>query len=168
MNKICKSCSLELSLDSFSKGQGKHKKLNVCKACDAKARMERYWSMTPEQHEASKQAQKVREYKRNYGLAHDVALSLANNRIGECKICSKVTKLVVDHCHSTKVVRGLICDNCNKMLGHSFDNPQTLIKAAEYLRSNTMQEVLAGAELQDADGNVMTQEQANEFIASLP
>jgi hypothetical protein len=29
-------------------------------------------------------------------------------------------------------------------------------------------EVLAGAELQDVDGNVMTQEQANEFIASLP
>jgi hypothetical protein len=25
-----------------------------------------------------------------------------------------------------------------------------------------------GGELQDADGNVMTQEQANEFIASLP
>ena len=29
-------------------------------------------------------------------------------------------------------------------------------------------DVLAGAELQDADGNVMTQEQANEFIGSLP
>ena len=29
-------------------------------------------------------------------------------------------------------------------------------------------EVLAGAELQDADGNVMTQEQADEFIATLP
>jgi len=29
-------------------------------------------------------------------------------------------------------------------------------------------EVLAGAELQDADGNVMTQEQADEFIGSLP
>jgi len=29
-------------------------------------------------------------------------------------------------------------------------------------------EVLAGAELQDADGNVMTQEQANQFVASLP
>jgi len=27
---------------------------------------------------------------------------------------------------------------------------------------------LAGAELQDADGNVMTQEQANAFIATLP
>ena len=29
-------------------------------------------------------------------------------------------------------------------------------------------EVLAGAELTDADGNVMTQEQADAFIASLP
>ena len=29
-------------------------------------------------------------------------------------------------------------------------------------------EVLAGAELQDADGNVMTQEQATEFIKELP
>ena len=29
-------------------------------------------------------------------------------------------------------------------------------------------EVLAGAELQDADGNVMTQEQADAFIATLP
>jgi hypothetical protein len=29
-------------------------------------------------------------------------------------------------------------------------------------------EVLAGAELQDADGNVMTQEQADEFIGTLP
>jgi len=29
-------------------------------------------------------------------------------------------------------------------------------------------DVLAGAELQDADGNVMTQEQADAFIATLP
>ncbi len=29
-------------------------------------------------------------------------------------------------------------------------------------------EVLVGAELQDADGDVMTEEQANAFIASLP
>ena len=29
-------------------------------------------------------------------------------------------------------------------------------------------DVLAGAELQDADGNVMTQEQADQFIATLP
>jgi len=34
--------------------------------------------------------------------------------------------------------------------------------------ANFKKEVLAGAELQDADGNVMTQEQTNQFVASLP
>jgi hypothetical protein len=34
--------------------------------------------------------------------------------------------------------------------------------------ANFKKEVLAGAELQDADENVMTQEQANEFINTLP
>jgi hypothetical protein len=34
--------------------------------------------------------------------------------------------------------------------------------------ANFKKEVLAGAELQDADGNVMTQEQANAFIKELP
>ena len=33
---------------------------------------------------------------------------------------------------------------------------------------NFKKEVLAGAELQDADGNVMTQKQANAFIGALP
>jgi len=34
--------------------------------------------------------------------------------------------------------------------------------------ANFKKEVLAGAELQDADGNVMTQEQADDFIKELP
>jgi hypothetical protein len=34
--------------------------------------------------------------------------------------------------------------------------------------ANFKKEVLAGAELQDDTGNVMTQEQANAFIATLP
>ena len=33
---------------------------------------------------------------------------------------------------------------------------------------NFKKEVLAGAELQDSDGNVMTQEQAKAYVATLP
>ena len=51
--------------------------------------------------------------------------------------------------------------NLTRMCAIPFDPANT-----DYRRFK--EQVLAGAELQDADGNVMTQEQANEFIGSLP
>jgi len=49
-----------------------------------------------------------------------------------------------------------------KQILFGIDNPNS----SNY--ANFKKEVLAGAELQDADGNVMTQEQANAFIKELP
>jgi len=50
------------------------------------------------------------------------------------------------------------------------ENPFTVIPfdPANTDYQNFKKEVLAGAELQDADGNVMTQEQADDFIKELP
>ena len=48
------------------------------------------------------------------------------------------------------------------------DNASIPFDPANTDYQNFKKEVLAGAELQDADGNVMTQEQANQFVASLP
>jgi hypothetical protein len=58
----------------------------------------------------------------------------------------------------------------NQIVGAYKDEPNMrvsfLFDPANSDFANFKKEVLAGAELQDADGNVMTQ--ANEFIASLP
>lgn len=56
-----------------------------------------------------------------------------------CKGCNipeeHLTKrLCVDHDHETATVRGLLCGNCNFILGHAYDNPETLIALSEYLK----------------------------------
>jgi hypothetical protein len=48
------------------------------------------------------------------------------------------------------------------------DNASIPFDPANTDYANFKKEVLASAELQDADGNVMTQEQADAFIGTLP
>lgn len=42
-------------------------------------------------------------------------------------------KLVVDHCHDTGRVRGLLCHNCNRALGLLKDSIATMNRAIDYL-----------------------------------
>lgn len=42
---------------------------------------------------------------------------------------------VIDHCHTTQRVRGLMCDNHNRGLGFFADEPKLLREAAEYLET---------------------------------
>jgi hypothetical protein len=56
----------------------------------------------------------------------------------------------------------------SKAVNRLTDNSSVPFDPANTDYANFKKEVLAGAELQDADGNVMTQEQANEYIGTLP
>jgi hypothetical protein len=78
-------------------------------------------------------------------------ISLFEQQGGKCKICdielsvenqnlTKGTKrkgndCVVDHCHKTNKVRGLLCFHCNTALGHVFDNPLVLNRMINYLKT---------------------------------
>lgn len=80
-------------------------------------------------------------YKR-FNLTADKYFDMFTEQGGRCAICGKTQeddfrkRLSVDHCHKNHVVRGLLCNPCNLMLGHSKDNPATLRSAADYLEKN--------------------------------
>lgn len=42
--------------------------------------------------------------------------------------------LVIDHCHVTGKVRGLLCNGCNTALGAFQDDPKVLRRAISYLK----------------------------------
>lgn len=61
---------------------------------------------------------------------------------GRCLVCLEVPrggrgvirKLVVDHCHATGRIRGLLCPNCNTAIGLLREEPQRFNRAVSYLR----------------------------------
>ena len=70
-----------------------------------------------------------------YGITLTEYNNIKEKQNGRCAICDAVNeKLVVDHSHETGKVRGLLCNSCNLMLGHSRDNSNTLNKGAKYLK----------------------------------
>ena len=76
--------------------------------------------------------------KHRYGITEKQFEDMVKCQDNKCKICNNLpTKrgLFVDHCHDTKVVRGLLCYHCNLALGHMKDKPERLEEAAAYLRS---------------------------------
>ncbi len=72
--------------------------------------------------------------RQNYGIRLIDYYKMYNSQNGECKICGKFyDKLNVDHCHKTKIIRGLLCQICNKGLGLFKDNQIFLKNAIDYL-----------------------------------
>ena len=44
-------------------------------------------------------------------------------------------RLVVDHCHRSRQVRGLLCNRCNTMIGQARERPEVLRAGADYLEA---------------------------------
>jgi hypothetical protein len=59
--------------------------------------------------------------------------SMLRSQNGFCLICANSEKLVIDHCHSTGKIRGLLCNRCNVAIGLMDDDINKLQSAIIYL-----------------------------------
>lgn len=96
-----------------------------------KAAVREWWKAHPE----IKKAQRLKKF----GISLEVFRNLMELQDGRCAICKHADLTdpnffpVVDHCHATGVVRGLLCLNCNQGLGKFKDDPTLLSAAINYL-----------------------------------
>lgn len=80
---------------------------------------------------------RIHQKKHKYGLTEKEYFKLFKDQNNCCAICGvslDKVKACVDHCHKTKIVRGILCDGCNRGLGAFKDNVNALKKAIGYLR----------------------------------
>ena len=81
---------------------------------------------------------------RVFGISKATFERMLKSQGGGCAICEtklgmvragKQLRLCVDHCHSTGMVRGILCNSCNNGLGRFKDDPELLERAARYLKN---------------------------------
>ena len=79
-------------------------------------------------------------YQRNHNLTQEERDQLAAAQGGVCLICKlppegrgQYDRLHIDHCHKSGRRRGLLCGNCNTMIGLAGEDPKVLLAAVEYL-----------------------------------
>ena len=78
--------------------------------------------------------------RKKYGITPEQYYVMFEAQNGNCAICGInqsqfVKKLYVDHSHKTGKVRGILCVNCNMLIGHAMEDPEILNKAIAYLKS---------------------------------
>lgn len=98
------------------------------------------WRTDAHYRQEHKRKGKARRLMRQYGLTLEQFRALESQQEGKCGICKQKDKrMVIDHDHVTKEVRGLLCDRCNRLLGVARDESSRLWQAAQYLEAKAWQ-----------------------------
>jgi hypothetical protein len=87
---------------------------------------------------------RLKAWKRNiltkYGLSHEEYLRILDDQGGRCAICKtdqfRDSRPVVDHCHKTGNVRGLLCHKCNAGIGMFGEEISYVACALQYLEKS--------------------------------
>ena len=131
--RICTYCKGEKKYSEFyGDNKSKHGVGYICKNCSPKI-SKKYNVYDPVR-------TRTNTLKRNFGITLDDYDRMLKSQNNKCAICNststgrKGTKyFAVDHCHTTKKVRGLLCTRCNAGIGYMKDDVEILEKAIAYL-----------------------------------
>lgn len=131
--KTCPTCNQQKPCNAFGKNSSRKDGMSSqCKSC----------RNTYFQSDSYRNRRRVYYCNRlglKYGLKtpYSDMLTKQNNSCAICKKPPTTTKrLSIDHCHKTGDVRGLLCQNCNLMLGLACDDATVLRQAIAYLNKN--------------------------------
>lgn len=86
-----------------------------------------------------RQTRRTTILKNRYGITEDDYDRMFVQQDGLCAICRKPSmrqNFDVDHDHESGKVRGLLCNNCNRGLGHLQDSVLVLEAAIRYLKGD--------------------------------
>lgn len=103
-----------------------------CKACWKKA-CKKYFTKN-KQH--LKVKQRDYHYKSEYGISFLDFEEMKKSADYKCESCGQEKTLVLDHCHSSGGIRGVLCNPCNQALGSLYDNEDYILGLLAYLRKN--------------------------------
>ena len=139
--KICTLCGCSKpTTDFYKRSETKDGLRTDCKVCFS-ARSKKNWSSKTEVERQT--TNKKNRLKHFYNLSVEEYDLKASEQNFKCFICGEKEyyngkPLYVDHCHTTNKIRKLLCQHCNSGLGMFRDNPELLIKAADYLKEHNV------------------------------
>lgn len=110
---------------------------NWCTPCKYAANKKYRQSAPPTLKESQRKSGLKSKLKR-YGISESQYSELLESQSNKCAICKSQLDMFrgthIDHCHTSSMVRGVLCSGCNTGLGHFKDDPALLAAAIEYLR----------------------------------
>lgn len=130
--KRCNDCGAVKPLGDFHLNQARSLRGGRCKVCISE--FYKAHNAKPE----VKARNRATQIASKYGLTvadYEARLRMQDHR---CALCGRPDghdgkRLVIDHCHATGRVRGLLCSRCNSALGYFEDDPHRIANAVAYL-----------------------------------